>query len=185
VLAYVFWHRPAAGANPTGYEEALAGFHRALAAAPPAGFAGSYCHRFADLPWLGEGGPGYEDWYLARDWTAIGELEAGAVRGSVREPHDRAALASEHGAGAVYGVAAGAADALASGERAWFAKPIGTSYGELDVLLAPSLEGGAAALWRRRLVLGPAPENCVVGAPGRPMPTAVEATEAAGTLIHK
>jgi hypothetical protein len=187
VFAYVFWHRPAAGVDPAAYEEALAEFHRALATAPPAGFAGSCCHRFDELPWLGEGGPGYEDWYLVPGWTALGELEAGAVRGAVRPPHDRAAVASAHGAGAIYGLAGGAAEAPASGERAWFAKPADRDYRELDRLLAPCLGvgGGGAALWRRRLVLGPAPENCVVGKAAGALPPELEVLEAAGALIYR
>ena len=185
MLAYVFWHRPAAGVEIADYEEALGDFHRALAATPPAGFTGSCCHRFDELPWLGDGGPVYEDWYLALDWPALGELEAGAVRGSVGPPHDRAAGASADGAGAIYGIAAGAPGAPSSGERAWFARPADTSYRELDGLLAPSLDGADAALWRRRLVLGPAPEHCLTGKPGAPLPPRLEAVEAAGALVYK
>ena len=183
MLAYVFWHRPAAGVAVEDYERSLAAFHGALAESPPDGFARSFCHRFDRLPWLGDGGPGYEDWYLAEGWTAIGLLESGAVSGARRGPHDRAAFASAEGAGAVYGFAAGAADGLASGVRAWFGKSEETAYHELDGLLAPAMAGSGAGLWRRRLVLGPAPEHCLAGEPGDALPADLDALEAAGGLI--
>jgi len=41
MLAYVFWHWPATEVDPAKYQEALAAFHRALAAAPPEGMRGS------------------------------------------------------------------------------------------------------------------------------------------------
>jgi hypothetical protein len=184
VLAYVFWHRPAPGVDIAEYEGALAGFHAALADSPPHGFVHSFCHRFESVPWLGAGGPGYEDWYLAEGWTAVGQLESGAVSGPRRGPHDRAAFASGEGAGAVYGLAAGEAPALASGARTWFAKPDESAYHELDLLLAPALEGGETALWRRRLVLGPAPEHCLAGPPGASLPAGLDTAGTEGTLIH-
>lgn len=183
MLAYVFWHRPAPGVDVEEYEGALAGFHGALAESPPDGFTRSFCHRFERIPWLGGGGLGYEDWYLAEGWTAVGRLETGAVSGPRRGPHDRAAFASGEGAGAVYGLAAGTADGLASGARAWFAKPDDAAYHELDRLLAPALGDGGAALWRRRLVLGPAPEHCLAGQPEAELPVAVEPLELEGERI--
>ena len=183
VLAYVFWHRPAAGVAIREYEESLARFHGALAEAPPDGFDRSFCHRFEALPWLGAGGPGYEDWYLAEGWTAVGMLESGAVSGSRRGPHDRAAFASAEGAGAVYGFAAGSAGGLAAGARAWFGKPDDTAYHEVDAMLSPALADGEAGLWRRRLVLGPAPEHCLAGAPGLALPPELGTSEVTGTAI--
>jgi hypothetical protein len=183
VLAYVFWHRPAAEVELAAYEDALAAFHVALAEDPPDGFSRSFCHRFERLPWLGDGAPGYEDWYLVEGWTAVGMLESGAVSGSRRGPHDRAAFASAEGAGAVYGFAAGSMDGLASGTRAWFGKPADVAYHEVDALLAPVLQAGAAGLWRRRLVLGPAPEHCLAGVPAAERPSELVAIESAGTPI--
>jgi hypothetical protein len=147
VLAYVFWHAPAEGVEREGYERAQVAFHRALAADPPEGFEWSVCHRFPELPWLGDG-PGYEDWYLTTDWTTLGALERGAVSGPRRESHDRAAALSAKGAGAVYGLVDGSAGALAAGTRVWRDR---------------RPEGGSGGLWRRRLVLGPAPEHCLAG----------------------
>jgi hypothetical protein len=40
MLAYVFWHRAAAGVDAAEYEESLREFHGTLAAYPPGGFLG-------------------------------------------------------------------------------------------------------------------------------------------------
>ncbi len=71
MLAYISWHRPAAGVDVATYESALEGFHHSLARRPPSGFEGSCVFRAAELPWLApvaQDPPGtragYEDWYL-------------------------------------------------------------------------------------------------------------------------
>jgi hypothetical protein len=179
VLAYVFWHQAASGVDPARYEQSLDDFHRSLAADPPEGFRRSLWHRFEALPWLG-GGPGYEDWYLVEGWTQVGALESGAVTGSRRGPHDGVAVAAGSGAGAVYGLVTGPEDALETGRRVWFDKPAGLGYAELDEMLGSTVPT-AAAVWRRRLVLGPAPENCVAGASAAALPAGLDAAEAAGT----
>ena len=55
MIAYIFWHWPAPGA--ARYEERVAAFQAALAAAPPAGFRQGFTFRHAAAPWLP--GPGY------------------------------------------------------------------------------------------------------------------------------
>ena len=52
MLAYLFWHRPAAQVEQAAYEQALERFHRSLAHQPPSGFRGSACLRLDELPWL-------------------------------------------------------------------------------------------------------------------------------------
>ena len=76
MLAYVFWHRPAAGVQQTAYEQALTRFQRSLARRPPAAYAGGACLRADTLPWLAGEGQGYEDWYLVEDFAALGVLNA-------------------------------------------------------------------------------------------------------------
>jgi hypothetical protein len=44
---------------------------------------------------------------------------------------------------------------------AWLAKPEGTTYVDWHAALAESA-GEAAAVWQRQMVLGPAPEFCVL-----------------------
>ena len=61
MLAYVFWHLPAGGADVAAYEAAERSFQAALEVP-------SACFRVERLP-FGEVG-GYEDWYLVEDWPA-------------------------------------------------------------------------------------------------------------------
>lgn len=179
MLAYVFWHRPGAGVDPAAYERSLAGFHRSLADDPPLGFRRSVWHRVGHLPWLWSG-PAFEDWYLVDGWPEIGALESGAVTGSRRAPHDGVAGSAVDGAGAVYGLVTGPEDALDGGRRAWFGRPSGLTYAQLDEALADAIPA-AAAVWRRRLVLGPAPEHCVAGASPGVLPADLDAVESAGS----
>jgi hypothetical protein len=118
-LAYVFWHRPAAGVERGDYEARLAGFHAALAASPPPGFAGSCALR------VGE--DRYEDWYVVADWAALGTLTRRAVSGARRAPHDAAAARAGSGAAGVY-APLGPADPPVQPHGAWLAKPAGLAY---------------------------------------------------------
>jgi hypothetical protein len=138
VLAYVFWHRPRPDVDRAVYEDALARFHDSLENV-------SAAFRLDELP-FGDRGPGYEDWYLADDWAALGELNARAVDARHRPAHDVPAGLSAHGWGGVYALARGPAEppALARWEHR-----------------APAGEGGGG-LWQRQMVLGPAPEFCLV-----------------------
>lgn len=179
MLAYVFWHRPETGVDPEAYERSLAAFHRSLAEDPPPGFRRSVWHRVGPLPWLWSG-PAFEDWYLVDGWPEIGALESGAVSGSRRAPHDGVASAAVDGAGAIYGLVTGAEDALDAGRRAWFGRPAGMTYAQLDEMLVAAVPEGSA-VWRRRLVLGPAPEHCVAGASPGDLPADLGAVESAGT----
>lgn len=131
MLAYVFWHRPA---ETAGYEDALRAFHSSLTNT-------SASFRLQSLP-FGDRGPGYEDWYLVDDWSALGELNATAVDAAHKPPHDAAAHKAAAGWGGVY--------ALVSGGPA---EPPQSAHW--------SHEGPqASVLWQRQMVLGPAPEYC-------------------------
>ena len=155
VLAYVFWHRPAAAVEAHAYEAALAAFHTALAANPPAGFLDSAAFRADTAPWLPGDGPAYEDWYAVEDWAALGTLNAAAVSGARATPHDAVAHEAGAGAGGVYRRIAG--DGLGARAAAWLAKPDGEPRDAFHAALAAT--GGA--VWMRQMVLGPAPEYVV------------------------
>lgn len=145
MLAYVFWHQPKADVDTADYEAAQRDFHRVLDVA-------SACFRLAHLPFAD--GAGYEDWYLVGDWDGIGRLNEAAVDSARRESHDHAAAPAAAGWGAVYGLERGAAEIPAGAD--WREKPRGEPAEEfLDRL--PS----GVAVWRRQLVLGPAPEFCL------------------------
>ena len=155
VLAYVFWHRPAAGADPHAYEAALAGFHAALAADPPPAFLESAAFRLDAAPWLPGHGPAYEDWYAVEDWEALGRLNVAAVTGERAAPHDAVAFEAGVGAGGVYRQLAG--DRLEARAAAWLPKPGGEARDAFHAALA----GTGGAVWLRQMVLGPAPEYVV------------------------
>jgi hypothetical protein len=141
MLAYLFWHQPAA---EDGYEERLRAFHEALTI-PSASF------RLARLPFLDE--PGYEDWYLVEDWQQLGQLGTVALATGT---HDPVAALSGTGWGGVWACARGAAK-VPLGAITWTDKPRGVPYREFFESLAPH------TVWCRQLVLGPAPEIAVVG----------------------
>ncbi len=154
MLAYVFWHRPAAETDSALYERALAEFHRALAAAPPPGFQRSWAFQLAEVPWLG--GPGYEDWYLVDDFAALGELNEAAVSASRKAPHDAVARLAADGTAGVYRLVAGEPNPGAP-RAAWLSKPARKTY---PAFLAEIGALGTAA-WQRQMTLGPTPEFCV------------------------
>ncbi len=163
MLAYVFWHSPRDGADVEQYEQALIGFHRSLARELPVGTRGSATFAVRDLPWLAAAG--YEDWYLLEDYAALGVLGEAAVGRGHRTPHDRAARNYGFGAGAVYALIEGRqqADVLGCASIAvWVQRALGAEHRGLEELLGDGIDPGHASLWRRQLVLGPAPELCVL-----------------------
>ncbi|HEY4897998.1 MAG TPA: hypothetical protein VII01_18155 [Solirubrobacteraceae bacterium] len=176
MLAYIFWHQPSAAEQAAEYEDALVGFHRSLARSLPVGTRASAVFRVASLPWPishaygeeagGDGaGPSYEDWYLLEDYAALGVLNKAAVGRGHRTSHDEAARRFGGGAGALYGLIEGEPCAAALGEAAkaiWIARPAGAPRRGLSEMLGDGMEPSRASLWRRQLVLGPAPEFCLL-----------------------
>jgi hypothetical protein len=160
VLAYVFWHVAAADVAARDYEERLAAFHRALRADAPAGLGPTATVGLAAVPWLG-GAAGYEDWYLVADFAALGALDAAAVSGSRKPPHDAAAAAARSGVAGIMGHVAGPLLDAAPAWAAWLGKPAGRSYAAFHAELAAALEPDASA-WQRRMTLGPVTEYCVL-----------------------
>jgi hypothetical protein len=183
MLAYVFWHRPAPHAPELRYEQALAAFHRSLARRRPAGMLGSVVFRVAGLPWperreIPGGGmraapafsisprlhapTGYEDWYLVEDFAAIGVLNEAAVGRGHKTSHNEAARLTGAGTAAIYALEEGDTAAMADrGVSVWVAREPGSARAEVAGMLVDGA-AGRAALWRRQLVLGPAPEFCLI-----------------------
>jgi hypothetical protein len=166
MLAYVFWHRPAAGVAVADYERALVRFHGGLAHNPPSGFRGSAALRAAELPWLADedpiGGAGYEDWYLVDGWDALGVLESAAVSRGHASAHDAAARRTATGTGAVYRQIEGGIDPLQARLAVWVSRPAGHADPTVAQLLEDGIGPDLGSLWRRSLVLGPAPEFCLL-----------------------
>jgi hypothetical protein len=192
VLAYVFWHRPSESHEPDAYEQSLIAFHRSLARSLPVGTRASAVFRVAGLPWpishayaaVGEpdaaasgttaraaAQSAYEDWYLVEDFAALGVLNEAAVGLGHRTAHDGVARRFGAGAGALYGLVEGepCAEALGVASTAtWISRPPGAPRRGLGELLGDGMQPSRASLWRRQLVLGPAPEFCLLA----PEPTA-------------
>jgi hypothetical protein len=166
MLAYVFWHRPAPRIGAEDYERDLIAFHRSLAHQPPSGLLSSATLRASELPWLeaGESPGGYEDWYLLESWSAVGVLEVAAVSRGHVGAHDRAARHAGGGAGAIYKRVEGEADPAEARSAVWVSRPRGQTDPTMADLLEDGMEPGESALWRRCLVLGPAPEFCLLDA---------------------
>lgn len=152
MLAYVFSHRPASGADVHAYEDSLRRFHAELARGRPIGFIASTTYRFDD---------GYSDWYLVENSAALDVLNEAAVTGARAASHDSAARMAAWGSGKLLSLAQGEAGLDALHEAA-FAKPAGMQYSELYALIEPFSSRAGAALWRRMMVLGPPPEFCLV-----------------------
>lgn len=149
MLAYLFWHRPAAGVDRVEYEGAQRQFHAAIGV--PSG-----CFRLAELPFAADrddGDGGYEDWYLVDDWAALGELNEAAVDAGRRPSHDAAAGLVGNGWAGVYRLLQGSPQPPE--EARWLYKRPGEATADLLTACAD------APVWQRQMVLGPAPEFCV------------------------
>lgn len=180
MLAYLSWHRAAAGVEQTAYEQALERFHRSLARQPPSGFRGSSVFRLSELPWLepvagADAAPGYEDWYVLDDWTAVGVLEEAAIAHGHRTAHDTIAARAGCATGSVYRLVEGHArgareadgarsEAAESDTAVWVKRAPGHEHPSLGALLGDGMDRAHDALWRRCIGLGPAPEYCLLAA---------------------
>jgi hypothetical protein len=176
VLAYLFWHRPSETVAAEAYEQTQLAFHRSLAHSRPIGMCASALFRVADIPWLVPASqpsgptPGYEHWYLIEDYTALGVLNEAAVGHGHRTLHDEAARHYAGGAGGLYGLLEGErSGVLSSAAKAvWVGCPAGSDRVPSGELLGDGIDPRDASLWRRQLVLGPAPEFCLLAGEGAP-----------------
>lgn len=161
MIAYIFWHKPRDGVDRAAYQQAAVRFHRSLRRAPPAGFRRSALLNAGGAPWLhGEGW--YEDWYLLDDFCALGVLNEGAVAAGHRSVHDSIARLYGGGAGGVYRLLEGARTSLPLRDAIWVSRPAGAAAPALGDMLGDGMDFERASLWRRQLVLGPAPEYCLL-----------------------
>jgi len=169
MLAYLSWHRAAAGVEQPAYEQALERFHRSLAHRPPSGYCGSATLRLPDVPWLApapgaEEAPGYEDWYLIDDWSAVGVLEEAAVSQGHLTAHSAVASRMGIGSSGVYRLIEGSARPVIAERAVWVSPAPGHERLSLGALLGDGMDPKRDGLWRRCLVLGPAPEYCLLAA---------------------
>ena len=148
VLAYLFSHRPAAAVDIAGYEAALKRLHAALAEAGIPGFIASATFR---------GAGGYTDWYVLDDSASLDHLNDAAVSGDRTESHTFLARSAAEGVGKLLRLAEGELDIDARFEVR-FSKPAGVPYDQLYETLRGWTRRPGVGLWRRMMVLGPAPE---------------------------
>ena len=174
MLAYVFWHWPAPEVEPRAYEQLLLSFHRALAEAPVPGFQSSATFRLeGQAPWLG-GAPAYADWYLLEGSAALDVLNEAAVSGARRGPHDVLARATGAGAGSLFQLRTPEANVFGARCATWLAKPKGMPYDPFYQRLEPLCAQPGVSLWRRQMVLGPAPEFGVLSPAPIQLPAGLE-----------
>ncbi len=160
MLAYLFWHRPKTDVETNAYERHLAGFHETLSEADVEGFQSSATFRIEGASWMGPETPAYEDWYLLDGSCAMDPLNEAAVSGARKAPHDAAAHAATDGAGGLYSLRS-SGRGMDAHLAVWFSKPEGVGYPEFYEEIEPWTDRPNASLWRRQMVLGPAPEFCL------------------------
>jgi len=167
MLAYLFWHRPHACVDMARYEAALMRFHASLARAAPPGLVASGSFRIEAVPWLGDR-PGYEDWNLLQGSWAMDPLNAFAVVGATQAAHDDVAAGMEDGHAGLYRLLWGEPALPSDSVVVWLTRPRGIEW--RPILEAIRDRTGNATLWRRQMVLGPAPEFAVVLRQGQDLP---------------
>ena len=180
MLAYIFWHWPYPQVATADYERNQLTFQRALAAAAPSGFLQSAVFRSGGVPWLPVGRPVYEDWYLVEDFGALGPLNDAVVAAVAQAAHDQAAAGAEAGAGALYRLRAGEPRLDQALVASWITKPRDLTYADFDAALTEPLAEPATSLWRRQMVLGPAPEFCLLASREPTLPSGL-----AGPVVRR
>ncbi len=161
MLAYLFWHRPLPEIEQEAYEAGLTAFHRALAKKSGQGFRGSATYRLSPTPWLGEQ-PGYEDWYFVDSSADLDPLNEIAVAPDLWDVHAGVSYKTDIGHGGLYGFLTAEADPRAATKTAWLKRPRRIRFQDA---LAAIVESAATpvSVWRKQLVLGPAPEFALLG----------------------
>jgi hypothetical protein len=172
-LGYVFWHRPHPGTSRSEYEESLMGFQRSLKAHPPGGFVEAFSFREDALPWSRRCEGAYEDWYLVRDFQALGDLDEAAVDTSNKAAHDFAARGASVIAGGLYRLISGDLRPGKARMAAWIQKPTRMPYRAFFETLSESMGDRESRLWQRQMVLGPAPEFCLQSDDAVPLPRGI------------
>ena len=161
LLGYLFWHRPRQGASRGRYEGKLVTFQRSLMAHPPDGLIDALSFRLQARPWSKRRSSGYEDWYLVRDFGSLGVLNDAAVANQSKRQHDDVARDATDGAGGVYKLLTGQLRTREARFSTWIRKPPRTPYPVFLDDVSRLVAGSRTALWRRQMVLSPAPEFCL------------------------
>ncbi|MDG6945786.1 MAG: hypothetical protein JRM91_03880 [Nitrososphaerota archaeon] len=160
-LAYVFWHWPRPDVPAGAYRRKLASFQSSLRAARPDLVADLLSYRVGSLPWGPGDSPLYEDWYVVRDFSALGSLNEAAVTDGTRRFHDSVAGDSLKGAGGVFRRVLGSIPLREARYATWIEKTVGTPYQSYYEEVKEVVREAESDLWRRQMVLGPSSQFCV------------------------
>src|SRR5207245_9195214 len=125
------------------------------------GFHSSVIFRILNAPWIGNGAPAYEDWYLLDNSAALDAINDAAISGPRKAPHDLVASLASCGAAGLYRLKSGALESLQNARFAlWFSKPA-LPYDAFFTQLRPQTASPQTTLWLRQMVLSAAPEFCL------------------------
>lgn len=103
----------------------------------------------------------YEDWYIVKDFAALGRLNHGASRNAHEASHNEMAEMVEEGAGGLYKLWFNYGSEEALKTVVWFDKPpLQKTDDFLEVLERKTQEMGGI-VWRRQMVFGPAKEYVI------------------------
>src|SRR5947207_305696 len=161
ILGYLFWHRPRPGTSRGIYEKKLTTFQESLKAHPPDGLIDALSFRLKARPWSMRRSSGYEDWYLLRDFGSLGVLNDAAVASQSKRQHDDIARDAAGVAGGVYKRLSGDLSLRDALFETWMRKPPMTPYRAFLDHVSRLAADRRTALWRRQMVLSPAPEFCL------------------------
>jgi hypothetical protein len=161
LLGYIFWHRSRPGTFRGRYEKKLTAFQESLKAHRPDGLIDALSFRIKVRPWSKRRSPGYEDWYLVRDFGSLGVLNDAAVANQNKRQHDDVARDATGGAGGVYKLLSGDLPLRDARFETWMRKPPRTPYQAFLDDVSRLVGDRRTALWRRQMVLSPASEFCL------------------------
>jgi hypothetical protein len=159
MLAYIFWHMPHSGVEPTAYERNLVAFARTFADVRCPGVQGVASFRIAPVAWLA-GQNQYEDWTIVEGAQALEGVNESAVTGSMAAVHAAVAQQMARGYGGLYYHLWGDLDPFDGSQAQWITRPRGIEF--RPVLRRLTDIGMPVSVWRRFMVLGPGTEFLVV-----------------------
>jgi len=170
VIGYAFWHIAEDESNYSLYEETLIRFGEALSESNIPGVLGCASYAIHETPWVDEPGhlaaPSHEDWVWLTDSSVLETLNDRAVSHDMAAPHGAIARITKHrGFGSLYYLVDGEHSMLSDSTVYWLARPRGVDWHEVMAAIVSST-CSKVCVWRRLMVLGPAPEFAIVGPPG-------------------
>ncbi len=161
MLAYIFWHVPAADTERSEYEAALTAFHKHLSNDAPQGFEHSATYGLSSVPWLDDRN-GYEDWYFVDSASALERLNKAAIKPDRWDVHASVSYKTEFGHGGLYYHLHGEKHPSHTSRVVWLKRPKWIRY-ETPLQEIIGSSKGFVSCWRKFMVLGPADEFAILG----------------------